>query len=206
MPPPPVPASQWTRNPPMQVYTFIRSTATVCDDGEVVLIPSEEEEIIEVATDWIAGETAAKKNQSYGHTGYIGCGATKRAIYARFDDREFVLTQNFDEQTTRDEVKKNLAGEYELLALCHWFKGKFDEHAASQGLKTIPKFYFNYQDSILGTLQPSRTSGSTHVPFCDFIATPLLPCGPVDPKVHKYTGNDNSGEASDDMTKAIHAF
>ena len=49
-------------------------------------------------------------------------------------------------------------------------------------------------------------SDSTHVPFWDFIATPLLPCGPVDPKVHKYTGNDNFGEASDDMTKAIHVF
>ena len=48
---------------------------------------------------------------------------------ARFDEKEYILTQNFDAQTTRDEVKKNLFGEYELLAMCHWFKIKFDEHA-----------------------------------------------------------------------------
>lgn len=122
-------------------------------------------------------------------------------------------------------MKKNLTGEYELLALCHWFKGKFDEHAVAQGLKTVPskfningcnyvltlhsllEFYFNFPDSILGILQHSSTSsGSTPVPFQDFIATPLLPCGLVDPKVRKYTGNENFGDASDDMTKAIHAF
>ncbi|KAG6883177.1 hypothetical protein C0992_009498, partial [Termitomyces sp. T32_za158] len=195
MPPP-----QWTRNPPMQKYTFTRSTAVVLDDGEVVLTTSEEKENIEIATDWINGEAASKENKTCSTTGYIGCGASKRAIYARFNGREYVLTQNSDEQTTRDEVKKNLTGEYELLALCHWFKRKFDEHTAAQGLKTIPKFYFNYPNSILGSLD-LLTSGSIHLPFEDFIATPLLPCGPIDPEVRKFSGNDIFGEASDDMTK-----
>ncbi|KAG6884367.1 hypothetical protein C0992_006457, partial [Termitomyces sp. T32_za158] len=99
---------------------------------------SKEAEVIEIATDWTHGEVASKENRSYSHIGYIGCGATKRAIYARFGGKEFVLTQNSDEQTTCDEVKKNLTGEYELLALCHWFKGKFNEYAVAQELRTVP--------------------------------------------------------------------
>ncbi|KAG6835988.1 hypothetical protein H0H93_012470 [Arthromyces matolae] len=200
--PPPVPLFRWSRNPPMQTYTFTRFVATISDSGEVVMTSSLEEESIEIATDWMVGEAASKEKY---RTGYIGCGFTKRAIYARFRGKEFVLTQNSDEQTTPDEVKKNLSGEYEILALCDWFKQKFDEHAASRGVKTLPKFYFNYANSILGTLQ-ALSSGSCHLPFKDFIATPLLPCGPADPNVRKFTGNDNFGDASDDMTKAIHAF
>ena len=60
--------------------------------------------------------------------------------------------------------------------------------------------------SILGELKPSLSSGSTHIPFLHFLATLLLPCGAVDAKVKKFTGNDLFGEASDDMTRAIHAF
>ncbi|KAG6875309.1 hypothetical protein C0992_004363 [Termitomyces sp. T32_za158] len=202
---PAMPPPRWTRNPPMQKYTFTRSTAVVLDDGEVDLTTSEKKESIEIATDWRQGEAASKQKKTYNTTGYIGCGATKRAIYARFNGQEYVLTQNSDDQTTPDEVKKNLTGEYELLALCHWFKAKFDEHSTAQGLKTIPRFYFNYSNSILGTLD-RLASGSIHVPFRDFIATPLLPCGPIDPEVRKFMGNDIFGEASDDMTRAIHAF
>ncbi|KAG6836605.1 hypothetical protein H0H93_006155 [Arthromyces matolae] len=202
MPPPPLPASRWSRNPPMQQYTFTRTTVTILDNGEAILTHSEDPEVIELSTDWLDGEAASKENKSFDHTGYIGCGFTKRAIYAR---KEYVFTQNFDNQTSEDEVKRCLAGEYELLALCHWFKEKFDAHAAMQNSKTIPKFYFNYNGSLLGTLQ-SLASGSRHVPFFNFIATPLLPCGPVDPRVRKFTGNDNFGDANDDLTKAIHAF
>jgi len=49
-------------------------------------------------------------------------------------------------------------------------------------------------------------SNSRPLPHLYFIATPLLPCGPVDPKVEKFTGNGDIGPASDHMTKAIHAF
>ena len=65
----------------MQKYTFTRTSATVLDDGKVVLILSTDEEVIEIATDWIHSETASKQNKSYSHTGYIGYGATKHAIY-----------------------------------------------------------------------------------------------------------------------------
>ena len=67
-------------------------------------------------------------------------------------------------------------------------------------------FYFNYGDSILGKLKGSLSSGSRIVPFKYFIATSLLPCGPVDAKIHKFTGNDLFGPATDDRTKAVHTF
>ena len=60
--------------------------------------------------------------------------------------------------------------------------------------------------SIFGQVIPSPTSNSRPLPHLYFIATPLLPCGPVDPKVEKFTGNGDIGPASDHMTKAIHAF
>jgi hypothetical protein len=44
------------------------------------------------------------------------------------------------------------------------------------------------------------------MPHQHFLATLLLPCGKVDSKIRKFTGNDNIGTAHDDMTKAIHAF
>ncbi|KAG6893483.1 hypothetical protein C0995_000416, partial [Termitomyces sp. Mi166 len=53
MPPPPLPASRWSRNLPMQKYTFTRLIASVLDDGEVVFTQSAKEEVIEIATDWI---------------------------------------------------------------------------------------------------------------------------------------------------------
>lgn len=68
------------------------------------------------------------------------------------------------------------------------------------------EFYFNYPSSIFGELKPSLSSGSHHIPFRHFIVTPLLPCGKVDAKVHKFTGHDDFGDASDNLTKAIHAF
>jgi hypothetical protein len=43
----------------------------------------------------------------------------------------------------------------------------------------------------------------THVVF---IATPLLPCGELDGKLRKFTGNEDFGEADDHLTKAMHAF
>jgi hypothetical protein len=70
----------------------------------------------------------------------------------------------------------------------------------------IAEFYFNFKKSIFGQVIPSPTSNSRPLPHLYFIATPLLPCGPVDPKVEKFTGNGDIGPASDHMTKAIHAF
>ena len=50
------------------------------------------------------------------------------------------------------------------------------------------------------------TSGGRIIPHQHFLATLLLPCGKVDGEVRKFTGNDDIGDASDDITKAVHAF
>lgn len=73
-------------------------------------------------------------------------------------------------------------------------------------LTYFPEFYFNFKNSIFGELIPSKTSGSRNLPHSWFIATPLLPCGPVDAKLKKFTGNDTTGVPEDSMTKAVHAF
>jgi len=139
---------------------------------------------------------------------------------------KYVITQNFDAQTTHHEVAQNLVGKYELLARCDWFKQKFDEHAKDSGVTTIlstcqkallsvcyafstnthSEFYFNYAGSILRELTPTLTSGGSPFPFLHFIATPLLPCGKVDSKVRKFTGNENFRNTCDNLTRAIHPF
>jgi len=74
------------------------------------------------------------------------------------------------------------------------------------GSKGSLEFYFNFPLSILGELVPSVSSQSQHLPYRHFLATPLLPCGEADPKIKKFTGNDQIGTAEDHMTQAIHAF
>lgn len=65
-------------------------------------------------------------------------------------------------------------------------------------------FYFNFKSSILGELIGEKRSDI--VPHVHFIATPLLPCGKADSKIQKFTGHNEVGPATDDITKAIHAF
>jgi hypothetical protein len=68
------------------------------------------------------------------------------------------------------------------------------------------EFYFNFEGSIFGKVIPSPTSGSRPLPQKYFLATRLLPCGPHDVKVQKFTGNGTIGTAEDHLTKAVHAF
>ena len=68
------------------------------------------------------------------------------------------------------------------------------------------EFYFNFKGAILGQIIPSPTSESRPIPYLTFLATPLLPCGPLDAPVKKFTGNGTIGEADDHMTRAIHSF
>lgn len=68
------------------------------------------------------------------------------------------------------------------------------------------EFYFNFKGAILGQIIPSPTSESRPLPYLTFLATPLLPCGPLDAPVKKFTGNGTIGDADDHMTRAIHSF
>ena len=142
---------------------------------------------------------------------------------ARFKGKEYVLTQPIDGYMTPLSVKNVLQAEYALLCIGDAFKAEFDRHASENNVAGIPgqrnsidlslqtlnvflEFYFNFKESIFGELCPTLTSGSRCVPHSYFIATPLLPCGDVDAEIKKFTGNGSVGDASDHLTKAIHAF
>ena len=79
----------------------------------------------------------------------------------------------------------------------------------------LPEFCFNLAHAILGCFTKeniditSITEPPSGLPFFDFIATRLLPCGPVDAPIEKFTRNDDVGPApglKEDMTVTLHAF
>ncbi|KAF8808517.1 hypothetical protein BYT27DRAFT_7222879 [Phlegmacium glaucopus] len=182
----------------MITCSFLRTEATyTLKDGlDVQFETSEIAEEMQIAAKW----------EKASDGGYIGEGFTKRGIYARFMGKEYVLTQPIDTRMENSAVKSILQAEYALLCIGDTLKREFDEHARKSGIVSIPKFYFNFKGSILGSLVPSLSSHSRSLPHSLFIATPLLPCGELDGKIKKFTGNDEFGEADDHLTKAIHAF
>jgi len=68
--------------------------------------------------------------------------------------------------------------------------------------------------AILGRFVANDVITEEAVPPCglpcfDFIATRLLPCGPVDAPIEKFTGNDDAGPPpgpKEELTVALHAF
>ncbi|PPQ79723.1 hypothetical protein CVT26_016028 [Gymnopilus dilepis] len=195
---PPIPSFSWTRDVSMVTCTFLRMAAsyTPTNGLRVDFETSEEIEEIEIAAKWEKAD----------EPGYIGEGFTKRGIYARFKGREYVVTQPIDLCMTDESVLQVLKAEYSLLCIGDTLKREFDQYAKECSVVSIPKFYFNFKESILGRLRPSLSSESRHLPHSFFIATPLLRCGNLDSKIKKFTGNDEFGEAHDHLTKAIHAF
>ncbi|KAF7971587.1 hypothetical protein HWV62_20754 [Athelia sp. TMB] len=192
------------RNPPLLEYKFVRTTARVDDNCEVIFKTGEGTEVVMVAEDWKDG---SKMDDHY-DTGYIGEGSTKRGIYCRIGGREMVLTQLVEGGGhTEGQVWAILTAEYKLLCLGHYLKARYDDWVKECKVSSlkIPTFAFNFTDSVLGTIK-FEPSQKRVLPFTHFIATPLLPCGKFDSGIVKYTGNDQMGEATDDITKAIHAF
>ncbi|KAF8694630.1 hypothetical protein AX14_001999 [Amanita brunnescens Koide BX004] len=199
-PPPPT----YCRDPPMASYQFKRTIASFQEDGSVVFETQENIEVIEIAKDWCDGEKACAAKQPYHETGYVGKGSSKYGIYARFQGKEYVMAQIIDEDLSDDDAQRQLRAEYKILCRCDGFKQWFDELARKLGA-VVPAFYFNFKTSILGELIVDRED-PRYVRHVHFIATLLLPCGPADSQVQKFTGNDEVGPATDDITKAIHAF
>jgi hypothetical protein len=82
-------------------------------------------------------------------------------------------------------------------------------------LMSLQEFRFNLAHAILGCFTDESTDFTSiaeppsGLPFFDFIATRLLPCGPVDAPIEKFTGNDDVGPApgpKETMTITLHAF
>ncbi|KAF8805628.1 hypothetical protein BYT27DRAFT_7258067 [Phlegmacium glaucopus] len=196
--PPTATCPKWTRDIEMITCSFLRTevTYTLKNGLDVQFETSEIAEEMQIAAKW----------EKASDGGYIGEGFTKRGIYARFMGKEYVLTQPIDTRMENSAVKSILQAEYALLCIGDTLKREYDEHARKSGIVSIPKFYFNFKGSILGSLVPSLSSHSRSLPHSLFIATPLLPCGELDGKIKKFTGNDEFGDADDHLTKAIHAF
>lgn len=95
-----------------------------------------------------------------------------------------------------------------LVHLMYWYlvSQHHDSCACSEAEFILLAFYFNFKDSILGELVIDERSALKNIRHIHFIATPLLPCGKADSKVKKFTGHSEVGPATDDITKAIHAF
>ncbi|KAF8967103.1 kinase-like domain-containing protein [Flammula alnicola] len=198
------PPSQWSREVSLTEYRFTRSTAKYQPTGDVEVSRSDNLEMIAIAEDWLDGETLSKEKKHY-KTGYIGCGFTKRGIYARYNDKEYVITQPFDDNMSFSAVREVLIAEFKLLAQCDGIKEQFNKFIQDAGVK-VPAFYFNFKDSFYGEIEPLSASGRRTFPHLGFLATPLLPCGRYDDPVQKFTGSDNLGPANDGLTQAIHAF
>jgi hypothetical protein len=64
----------------MRSYTFKWSIATRSKRGRITFTPSDVEEEILIATDWLKGEVLYPKDRYY-DTGFLGQGSTKHAIY-----------------------------------------------------------------------------------------------------------------------------
>ncbi|KAF4621693.1 hypothetical protein D9613_012819 [Agrocybe pediades] len=191
---------KWTRDMAMVACKFRKTVATysLSDGLKVNFQQSDTELEIQIAREW----------QNIDDSGYIGEGFSKRGIYARYGNKEDVLTQPVDASMSSDAVKDVLHAEYALLCVGNTLKQEFNSYAANAGVANIPDFYFNYRESFVGALVPSTSSASRHLTHRTFIATLLLPCGDLDSKIRKFTGNDEFGDigAGDHLATAVHAF
>ncbi|TDL13748.1 hypothetical protein BD410DRAFT_846650 [Rickenella mellea] len=200
------PSPLFSRSPPLKSSVFTRYHVNDRVNGGVAFTKAVTAETMEIASDWLEGEGFARSNEpdakvAMYKTGYIGSGLSKRAIYARFEGREYAFMQMKDGYT-EGEVEEYLKKEYELLRMGAVIKDSFDQHATNNDVH-FPPFYFNFKHSILGELEED-VDGMFR--YSHFLATCLLPCGPIDTPIRKFTGNVNLGEARDELSKVIHAF
>ena len=145
---------------------------------------------------------------------------------AHCNNKEYVITQPFDEYLSLFDVQATLHAELKLLAQCNGIKGEFEKYVQEGEFWGVPwmflllaeqfvihsllllwpAFYFNFKGSFYGEIEPLSASGHCCLPHLSFLATPLLPCGCFNDSVQKFTGNNELGPAKNLMTQAVHAF
>ncbi|KAM6501725.1 hypothetical protein JOM56_001702, partial [Amanita muscaria] len=201
----------FARNSIMVPCTFRRLVATI-DGPDVIFSRSESIETILIAEDWREGWDKSLRKEDFSKSGYIGQGTSKRVIYARFGNVEYALGQLHDGQSSEENARV-LQVEYENLVQGEAFREGFEELALEYGT-SLPKFRFNLVDSILGRFVDDSkiTESEAPPPPCGLpvgAGAPLLPCGPIDASIEKFTGNDDVGPApgpKEHVTIALHAF
>ncbi|KAJ7501651.1 hypothetical protein B0H11DRAFT_2371922 [Mycena galericulata] len=136
---------------------------------------------------------------------YLGSGSAKQVIYARVGSAEYAFGQSSDFFYPLVEHKKMLSEELRNLHFGELMRKEF-ETLARELKVPLPPFRFNLDDTILGVLEP-LDDAENKLPHVHFLATPLLPCGPVDQPIQKFTGNADCGPApTDALTMALHSF
>jgi hypothetical protein len=76
----------FARDPPLNKYIFVRTTAVCRSDGSVNFTTLESPEELLVGADWREGQRlcrAGKSRAEYSRTGFVGEGHTKEGIYVR---------------------------------------------------------------------------------------------------------------------------
>jgi len=209
---PPTSKISFVRNPIMVPYTFRRSVSSI-DGPDITFLRSETIETILIAKDWQEGWEKTLRKEDYSNSGYIGQGTSKRVIYARFGDVEYALGQLHGGGCSKENAHI-LQTEYENLVQGEAFREGFEELALEYSTP-LPKFYFNLVNAILGRfvdnteVTDSPPDAPCGLPYWDFIATRLLPCGPIDGFIEKFTGSDNVGPSpglKEHLTITLHAF
>ncbi|KAF8811671.1 hypothetical protein BYT27DRAFT_7088937 [Phlegmacium glaucopus] len=192
--------------------TFRRLVAKI-DGPDVLFSHSETIKTILIAEDWQEGWEKSLRKEDYSKSGYVGQGMSKCVIYAWFGNVEYALGQLHDNQSSEENACV-LQVEYENLVQGEAFREGFEELALEYST-SLPKFRFNLTDAILGHFvddseiiepPPEAPCG---LPYWDFIATRLLPCGPIDAPIEKFTGNNDVGPApghKEHLMVALHAF
>ena len=66
-------------------------------------------------------------------------------------------------------------------------------------------FYFNVKDAFIGVLD-SESVYEKELGYACFLATRLLPVGPIHKGVQKFTGNCKAGQPRSPLEEQIHAF
>lgn len=209
--PAPKETSQYTWGLKMMQCSFVRTTAEL-DGPCVIFTTSSDTETIEIAQDWEQGWLRYCKEETYEGSGFIGAGSAKRVIYARFGEKEYALGQGFADKFSKEENMMILKAEFENMVQGEEFRKSFEEFGIEEAV-VIPRFRFNLEDAILGTLlsQDNTDNLPVGLPYPNFIAMRLLPCSTIDAPIEKFTGNDNAGNPptkspGDEMTMALHAF
>ena len=143
-----------------------------------------------------------------------------------------MLGQLYDGQSSIENASI-LEAEFENLVQGEAFRSSFEDLAQEYGTSlpsTLPvakayknirlnfyslaEFRFNLAHAILGFFVDDEsitepTDPPCGLPYFDFIATRLLPCGVIDAPIEKFTGNDDVGPPpghKEELTVALHAF
>lgn len=151
----------YSQSHPLATYEFVRTATSMTDTG-VKFTQSSTGEIIEIATDWKKGYELLLDSEddsvvNYHHTGFIGKGYSKCAIYVSHTGihsfsllpwhssraasmaASMAITQIIGTGNPPGVVENLMREEYRLLCFGDWVKRAFDRYAKENGVYSLPR-------------------------------------------------------------------